>query len=134
MKIKAVKITINALLTGTFVSGSIISTQAMTNPAQGFDDLGTGAALRTNLLGSPVSGFKSTEAKCGEGKCGEEAKDTKAGKEESKAAEHKCGEGKCGTENEQMKEMPSNQTPEKMEKQTRENIGSKPKNEIKKPK
>ena len=88
-------------------------------------DLGTGAELRSDVLGLNDAGpsiFNNTdiELKCGEGKCGEEKKaegeqaeesktgESKCGEEkkaekkaektegESKSGEHKCGEGKCG--------------------------------------
>lgn len=88
-------------------------------------DLGTGAELRSDVLGlndAAPSIFNNTdiELKCGEGKCGEEKKtegeqaeesktgESKCGEEkkaekkaektegESKSGEHKCGEGKCG--------------------------------------
>ena len=73
------------------------------------EDLGSAFEVRTNLIeqNSVIStnaleaaielkcgekSAKSTEHKCGEGKCGEKKKE--AAKE--KAKEHKCGEGKCG--------------------------------------
>ena len=50
--------------------------------------------------GEGKCGEKAKEAKCGEGKCGEKAKEAKCGEgkcgESKKAKEAKCGEGKCG--------------------------------------
>ncbi len=58
------------------------------------------------------SGYKvMAEGKCGEGKCGGEAKSKKEGKcgegkcgEEKASKEGKCGEGKCGGESKTKKE------------------------------
>ena len=66
-------------------------------------DLGTGAELRSDVLGlndAAPSIFNNTdiELKCGEGKCGEEKKAEGEQAEESKTGESKCGEGKCGEE------------------------------------
>lgn len=115
---------LGALITGTILSGALFGASSL-NAAEMFsyNDLGSGAELRSELLNASNSGMKAFEAtcgekkaegdskaaehkcgegKCGEGKCGEKKAegDTKAaGKsDESKAAEHKCGEGKCGGE------------------------------------
>jgi len=66
-------------------------------------DLGTGAELRSDVLGLNDAApriFNNTdiELKCGEGKCGEEKKAEGEKTEESKTGESKCGEGKCGEE------------------------------------
>lgn len=132
MKRKEFRAPLSTLFTGAIVAGAIMSANAMENASNGFEDLGTGAELRANLLSAPSSPFKSTEAKCGEGKCGEEKQESKAA--EHKCGEGKCGEGKCGNEHDKNEETPAAQTPEKKVKHTREDIGAKPKNEIKKPK
>jgi len=105
---KRKSIKISALAAGTILMGTISA-----NAAQklSFEELGTGAELRSELLSNlnPVQFFKNTEVEltCGEGKCGEKSKDAKKeatdksaekteGKVEDKASEHKCGEGKCG--------------------------------------
>lgn len=78
---------LSAVVTGTVMTGALLSSgPAEASDLVQFDDLGSGAELRADLLDAQNTGFKSPEAKCGEGKCGEE----------SKASEHKCGEGKCG--------------------------------------
>lgn len=115
------------MITGTILSGALLGATSV-NAAQmfSFDDLGSGAELRSELLNA-ANGIKTFEAtcgekkaegeskaadhKCGEGKCGEEhhkkegeskAADHKCG--ESKAGEHKCGEGKCGEHGEKKEE------------------------------
>lgn len=104
-----------ALITGTLVAGSF-SVSANANQANLFEyeNLGSGAELRSELIEMNSARYKtfemkcggekaekdskSSEAKCGEGKCG--AGDKKADKKDSakkgKSAEAKCGEGKCG--------------------------------------
>lgn len=96
-------IKISALAAGSILV-SAFSANAVSN--QSFEDLGTGAELRSELLSNlnPIKFFNNTEVEltCGEGKCGDKAKDAekaKAAKTEKpadKAGEHKCGEGKCG--------------------------------------
>ncbi|MDZ7778077.1 MAG: hypothetical protein U5L09_21895 [Bacteroidales bacterium] len=111
-----------AIVTGTIVAGTF-SVSAQAGQANLFDyqNLGSGAELRSELLEMNSARYKtfemkcggkeeakkdkSSEAKCGEGKCGgEDKKDTtkkgkkEAKKAEAKNAEAKCGEGKCGGE------------------------------------
>jgi uncharacterized low-complexity protein len=98
---KAIKI--SALAAGSLLVGAF---SANATETQSFEDLGTGSELRSELLSNlnPVQFFKNTEVEltCGEGKCGdkakdaEKAKDAKTEKPADKAGEHKCGEGKCG--------------------------------------
>jgi uncharacterized low-complexity protein len=66
-------------------------------------DLGTGAELRSEVLGLNDAApriFNNTdiELKCGEGKCGEEKKAEGEKAEGEKAEESKAGESKCGEE------------------------------------
>ena len=87
-----------------------------------YNELGSGAQVRTELMHTTSSdalnlenkcGSKTEEAKCGEGKCGEGKEEKETEKEESKkekseenkeekaekegkTEEAKCGEGKCG--------------------------------------
>lgn len=89
---KQSKRSIGALITGTVMSGALLGS-VTANAAEMFDydDLGSGAELRSDLLDASNTGFNTLEAKCGEGKCGDE-------KAEGKTEDHKCGEGKCGDE------------------------------------
>ncbi len=92
---------LGAIITGTIMSGALLgTTTANATDIFNYDDLGSGAELRSDLLDASNTGFKSPEAKCGEGKCGDE-------KAETKAADHKCGEGKCGEEKASAKEESS---------------------------
>ena len=100
------KSALGAVITGTLISGSILSVGAVNaNTMFDFDDLGSGAELRSDLLDASNTGFKIGEAKCGEGKCGEEKKAESSTSTDaavdSKSAEHKCGEGKCGEHKEE---------------------------------
>lgn len=91
------------LLRGTLLVGAMASTSAITvnaNDALSFKNLGEGAEVRSVLsveksnaigLAELNCGGKSSDAKCGEGKCGDTKKT-----EESKTSDAKCGEGKCG--------------------------------------
>jgi len=78
-----------------------------------FSPLGSGAEVRTALLGKTLSDAnafelkcgakdsthtkeaKGKDGKCGEGKCGD-GKKKEAKASDSKAKDGKCGEGKCG--------------------------------------
>lgn len=99
-------IKISALATGTLMLGAFASGNATAADNQGFEDLGSGAEMRSELLtnNNPVQFMnnREVELKCGEGTCGEKSKEGKADKKakasDDKAAEHKCGEGKCGEE------------------------------------
>ncbi|MBN2347767.1 MAG: hypothetical protein JXJ22_02950 [Bacteroidales bacterium] len=105
-----------AVLTGALVTGAITSLSAnvTTSELLNYQNLGSGAELRTELLKinsssldatravNAVKTIKFSELKCGEGKCGSDKKEKKAESKsdttavKSKAAESKCGEGKCG--------------------------------------
>lgn len=102
-----------ALLASSLIAGAIFSVgSAQPVKAESlfnYTHLGSGAEVRTSLLGGvPTHGSsldlkcgnksekketttesKAKEGKCGEGKCGDK-------KSESKAKDHKCGEGMCG--------------------------------------
>jgi len=98
---KQSKRNLGAIITGTIMSGALLgTTTANATEMFNYDDLGSGAELRSDLLNASNTGFKSPEAKCGEGKCGDE-------KAETKSADHKCGEGKCGEEKANAKEESS---------------------------
>lgn len=75
-----------ALLTGALVAVTGFSANA--NSMFNYNSLGTGEAIRTNLLGNTDAG-KTLELKCGE-KSKSDSTMTKKGKD------GKCGEGKCG--------------------------------------
>lgn len=102
-------IQISALATGTLMLGAF-SAQPANAVTAAYEDLGSGAELRSELLANnnPVKFMnnREIELKCGEGSCGEKSKEKKADKKakaatepetsEDKAGEHKCGEGSCG--------------------------------------
>ena len=92
------------------VSGTNVNAASLTS----FNTLGSGAEVRSGLLGNPADAInayelncaakdaKSKEASCGEKKDGK-AKEASCGehkksetKTEGKAKDAKCGEGKCG--------------------------------------
>jgi len=77
IKSNTIALTLGAVVVG---SASFVSTDVQANPFE-FQQLVTGYQL------------DATEGKCGEGKCGGNAKDAKDMKTK---AEGKCGEGKCG--------------------------------------
>ena len=98
-----------ALITGTLVAGSFsVSANANQDNLFEYDNLGSGAELRSELIEMNSVRHKTFEMKCGgesdkdsktsEANCG--AGDKKAEKSDStkkaKSAEAKCGEGKCG--------------------------------------
>ena len=105
---KKKSIKISALATGTLMLGAFANGNSIAADTGGFEDLGSGAELRSELLANnnPVQFMnnREVELKCGEGTCGEKSKEGKADSKEKakasddKAAEHKCGEGKCGEE------------------------------------
>lgn len=122
MESKSKTLLAGAFLASSLIVGGSLSTNA--SNALSFNTLGSGAELRSELLGSssdvqfnleakcgekektePQKEAKTKEAKCGEGKCGEKQKEAKAKskkakaqetKKEAKSKEAKCGEGKCG--------------------------------------
>jgi uncharacterized low-complexity protein len=108
-----------SILSGSVIASAILALSSPTANAatlSNFSSLGSGAEVRSELLGNPASAInafelkcsakdeKSKEATCGEkkakdgkakdGKCGEGKKDAKA--KDGKAKDGKCGEGKCG--------------------------------------
>lgn len=98
-----------SILASAFIGLSNNNIQA--SNLRNFSALGSGAEVRTILLGSDNSyagafeskcGAKDSTAKeakgkdgkCGEGKCGDKKKEMKA--KDGKGKDGKCGEGKCG--------------------------------------
>lgn len=78
-----------SLLTGSLLAGALLgmaSLQADASPLFRFNELGTGATVRSQLLDGNAATTRTLELKCG--------KDSTAAK--SKSKEGKCGEGKCG--------------------------------------
>ena len=73
-----------ALASGAVIMSAFATTEANATALLEFENLGTGAELRTNLITAnavnPIISNTNIELECGEGKCGE----------------GKCGEGKCG--------------------------------------
>lgn len=87
MESKSKKRNLGAMITGTIISGALLTNGGLNaNELFSYDDLGSGSELRSELLDAGSNEFKTFEASCGEKKT----------EDESKAAEHKCGEGKCG--------------------------------------
>ncbi|KPV91235.1 hypothetical protein AN395_02338 [Pseudoalteromonas sp. P1-30] len=81
VKKNSIALTLGAVVVG---SASFASADAQANPFE-FQQLVTGYQL------------DAAEGKCGEGKCGGDAKGKKEGKCDAKGKkEGKCGEGKCG--------------------------------------
>lgn len=72
------KIRISALATGTFVLGAFAGNQATAGDVQSFEDLGSGAEFRSELLANNNAiefiDNREIELKCGEGTCGETPK------------------------------------------------------------
>ena len=104
------------MLASTLIAGAVIGTTGLlanSNELFSFDELGSGAEVRTKLATNSIedqstlnlemkcgnkkgktstsADSKSKDAKCGEGKCGE--KDTT---KEGKSKDAKCGEATCG--------------------------------------
>ncbi|ASZ11817.1 hypothetical protein KTO58_15820 [Chitinophaga pendula] len=82
------------LLSGSLVAGALLAAVTLpvsATPAFHFNELGSGATVRTNLLEEKASTSRALELKCGEKKDSAKVK----GKE-GKCGEGKCGEGKCG--------------------------------------
>ena len=109
------------LKSASVVAGALLTTSLAAAPSLGADllaynDLGSGAQVRSHLIdvnanqakAAEATAYKFGELKCGEGKCGDDKKaDAKKGAKaegtkaaattaDSKTAEAKCGEGKCG--------------------------------------
>lgn len=72
------KIKISALATGTLVLGAVASSYAATGETRSFEDLGSGAEFRSELLANNSAiefiDNREMELKCGEGTCGEKPK------------------------------------------------------------
>jgi len=111
-----------SILSGSVIASAILALSSPTANAtalSNFSSLGSGAEVRSELLGNPASAInafelkcsakdakdgdakdakakdgKAKDGKCGEGKCGDKKKDAKA--KDGKAKDGKCGEGKCG--------------------------------------
>lgn len=88
------------ILAGSLVAGAIITASCFTvnaNDLTSYSSLGSGAELRSELLGTATGDAAAFELKCGEKD--KKTADTKAGDAkatDSKGKEGKCGEGKCG--------------------------------------
>lgn len=82
------------------VTGTTVNATSLTN----FNTLGSGAEVRSGLLGNPADAINAYELNCAakdakskEASCGEKKDATKAEtKTDGKAKDAKCGEGKCG--------------------------------------
>lgn len=108
-----------SILAGSVIASAILGLSSINANATSlcnYSALGSGAEVRTNLLGKSSSNLgafelkcggkdststkeaKGKDGKCGEGKCGDKknakTKDTKA--KDGKGKDGKCGEGKCG--------------------------------------
>jgi uncharacterized low-complexity protein len=84
-----------SLLTGSLLAGALLgmaSLQADASPLFRFDELGSGATVRNQLMDGNNTAARALELKCGKDSTGAKAK----GKEGKCGAEGKCGEGKCG--------------------------------------
>jgi uncharacterized low-complexity protein len=106
-----------AIVTGTLLASTFsIEAQGVNTHLFEYDNLGSGAELRSELLQMNSERYKtfemkcgdkktevskknkSSEAKCGEGKCGADKKaEAKKKDKATKSVEAKCGEGKCGS-------------------------------------
>lgn len=78
-----------SILTGSVIASAIIglaSIKANASSLTNYSTLGSGAEVRSVLLGKSASDLKAFDLKCGDS---EKAK-------EAKAKDGKCGEGKCG--------------------------------------
>ncbi|MCW3463890.1 hypothetical protein [Chitinophaga nivalis] len=79
------------LISGSLVASAILglaAVHATANPVS-YTDLGTGAAVRNALTGTPMPA-NTLELSCGA------KKDSTAKTKEGKCGQGKCGEGKCG--------------------------------------
>lgn len=82
------------------VTGTTVNATSLTN----FNTLGSGAEVRSGLLGNPADAINAYELNCAakdaktkEASCGEKKAETKTEtKTDGKAKDAKCGEGKCG--------------------------------------
>lgn len=84
-------------ITGSLIAGAVLGTVSL-NAAEtnlfNYNELGSGAVIRANLLNQTEADFKAylLELNCGENT----KKATETKKSEDKSKEAKCGEGKCG--------------------------------------
>ncbi len=103
-----------SILAGSILASAFIglsNTDVQASTLANYSALGSGAEVRTILLGENTSNAgafeskcgakdstakeaKGKDGKCGEGKCGDKKKDMKA--KDGKGKDGKCGEGKCG--------------------------------------
>jgi uncharacterized low-complexity protein len=110
--------------TKNILSGALFGAAGLTslsaNSSTDFNNLGSGAEIRSVLLNNSAKSYgentfemacgkdhkcgkdstatKSADHKCGDAKCGDKKKEAKKTdkKADSKAKDQKCGEGKCG--------------------------------------
>jgi|SRR5581483_2849272 len=81
-----------SLLAGTLIAGALIASTGFTANASDlfrFEHLGTGDAIRANLLPANANASNSLELTCG-------AKGKSDSTMSKKGKDGKCGEGKCG--------------------------------------
>lgn len=89
------------MVAGTLIAGAVLgagSLNASTSDMFRFNELGSGATLRANLLHQSESDFRTflLELSCGEDTKKADTKKADTKKVEDKSKEAKCGEGKCG--------------------------------------
>jgi uncharacterized low-complexity protein len=98
------KNTKKSIVAGTLIAGAVFGAanlNAASNEMFRFNELGSGATVRTNLLNQSVPNLRAYLLEL---TCGERTKKTPADtlnapatkKAEDKSKEAKCGEGKCG--------------------------------------
>ena len=91
------KNTKKTIITGSLIASAVMGTVSL-NAAEtsmfNYNELGSGSAIRANLLDQTEADFKAylLELNCGE----DTKKATETKKSEDKSKEAKCGEGKCG--------------------------------------
>lgn len=89
------------ILSGSVIASAILAvTGTNVNAASltDFNTLGSGAEVRSTLLGNPTDAIDAYELHCGDHKTTDaKAKEATCGeKKDAKAKDAKCGEGKCG--------------------------------------
>lgn len=91
-----------SIITGALVAGALfggMSLSAATTSLFQFEELGTGAQVRSQLLNQALAGNTgiTLEMKCGaSGTTGTTTPSTDAKKKDDKSSDAKCGDGKCG--------------------------------------
>lgn len=110
--VKKSSVLTNAIIAGAIAGLSSLNANASSNLFS-YTSLGSGAALRSELLNISASPLKVSELECGktkgdsthktgEHKCGDKkTAEHKCG--DKKTGEHKCGEGKCGDKKKETK-------------------------------